>query len=66
MTLVLSIAAGYVLGRVLASLGSTACKVLIRQMLEGSPKWQRLVRLSLKRDAALRATLVGPWVTRSR
>ena len=66
MTLVVSIAAGYLLGRVLASLGNTMLKVILRRLFEASPRWRALVRQSVARDSKLRATLVGPWVTRNR
>lgn len=66
MSLVISIAAGYVLGQVVCHVGNTMMKVILRDLLERSAHWRALVRQSIARDQALKATLVGPWVTRNR
>jgi hypothetical protein len=51
--LVLSVALGYLVGRALASLGGTAVKVVVRRMVENSPRWQRLIRRDTERDRRL-------------
>ena len=46
--------------------GVVGREVILRDLLERSAHWRALVRQSIARDQALKATLVGPWVTRNR
>ena len=66
MSLVLAVAAGYVLGRLAAHLASLAAKMTVVRWLERSAYWRAQVRRSIMRDERLKATLVGPWVTKER
>jgi hypothetical protein len=53
VTLVLQVAAGYLLGRAMASLAHTVVKVVVRRLVERSPHWRALVRRDVARDRRL-------------
>ena len=55
--LVLEIAAGYLLGRLLAYVGSLFGAVIMRRILENNAAWRRLVREDAKRDERLKKKL---------
>jgi hypothetical protein len=57
VTLVLEVAAGYLLGRFVAYHGSLVARVVMRRLVLSSPKWQARIRHDDELDAAvLRAT----------
>jgi hypothetical protein len=66
VTLVLAVAAGYALGRIVCHVGNLFLKVIVQRWLWGSPAWRAIVRRTIQREAQLQATLIGPWVTRRR
>jgi hypothetical protein len=66
VSLVVGIAVGYVLGRGLAFVGGLLASMLAKAWLRRSPDWQDRVRRTLGLERGLKATLVGPWITRRR
>lgn len=53
LDLIADVAVGYLVGRALASLGDTVVKVVVRRLVERSPRWQALIQRDVARDRRL-------------